>query len=546
MGNREGELLPEPAMTELPGYEFVKRLGEGSGGSVYLARQVGLSRLVAVKHVQIISPTRTSKALIKRFRREARAMAQLDHPNIVGVLDFLSEDRDLFLILEYIEGPTLRQVQSYLTLPTSLHIVSEITSAVDYARSRGIVHRDLKPENVLFARSGQSKLTDFGIAKIVSATAYGGQLSAFSTQAGNILGTAAYISPEAAGAKGRLDHRADLYGLGVMTYELLVRRLPFPPGPDLYSTLVAHATEPVPRPTALVIGFPENVEAVLLRALEKDPERRQPDVGAFWLELQAAASSAWPGWESEVNLSELTAAGVGTSHGAVGAEPPTIGSAAGPPTVVPSSDRQRGPLKRPDDRPTINAGSNGEVDQEAGSGVGRRPVASGGSSISSAGTSRQGPPQSGGPDPSVWQPKRRPRRLRLVLVAAAVVAVGLVVGILVARGASPPTLSGLAIAAVTVSTQPSSEGRCPQAQFLFRGAIDTNGGSGALRYQWTYPNTVLGPIATASVPSGTKQVVETLQFAYSGSAAASGAATLHVVSPTDVSSAPSTVQYQCP
>jgi serine/threonine-protein kinase len=262
--------------------------------------------MVAIKHLRIHTLTPRNEALVSRFRREARTMANLLHPNIVGVLDFFSESPNFYLVEEYVDGPTLRDVQGNITTPTALRVISEIAEALDFAHRRGVAHRDLKPENVLLDRSGRSKLADFGIAKIFSGTAFGGRYSEFVTQAGSILGTAAYISPEAAGAKGLVDHpRSDLYTLGIISYELLLNRLPFPPGADFYGTLLAHASEPVPRPTSVVPGFPPEVEAVLLKALEKQPAQRQPDVCIYWDELHAAASKAWPGWERRVSLTEL-------------------------------------------------------------------------------------------------------------------------------------------------------------------------------------------------------------------------------------------------
>jgi serine/threonine protein kinase len=360
-------------------------------------------------------------------------MAQLEHPNIVAVIDFLSQGSNFFLVLEYVDGPTLRNVQPHLSLPTALHIVSEMTSAVDYAHRRGIVHRDLKPENVLFTPSGRTKLTDFGIAKILSATAYGGELSSFSTQAGNILGTAAYISPEAAGAKGRIDYRADLYGLGVMTYELLVRRLPFEWTSDFYSMLAAHATRPVPRPTALVAGFPEDVEVVLLRALEKDPDRRQRDVGTFWTELHQAASACWSGWEDDVDLSEITEHGTGRSTEGDGAtRRGAEGRSVDARTPGPTRGGAASANAPPDDRPTIHGVAADESGRETRSAWVRRATAS---EDDSEARSRQPSPDqdSRGLDRAVYQPPKRSRRLPLILIAVAVPVAAIVIAIVITQ-----------------------------------------------------------------------------------------------------------------
>ncbi|HWC38645.1 MAG TPA: serine/threonine-protein kinase [Acidimicrobiales bacterium] len=351
-------------MPELPGYEFLEPLGRGASGTVYRANQLALGRTVAIKHMRMAVRTRGNEALVKRFRREARTMAHLEHPNIVRVLDFYSNDPDFYLVEEYVDGPTLRDVQDRLSHANALHVISQLAAALAFAHHKGVAHRDLKPENVLLAPSGDSKLTDFGIAKIFSGTAYGGRFTEVRTQAGNILGTVAYMSPEAAAGKGDVDHRTDLYALGVISYELLVRRLPFLPGSHFYTTLLAYASEPVPRPTSFVTGFPLEVEAVLLKALEKEPDRRQRDVGAFWGELRAAASAGWPGWEREVDLSTLGRSGTGGDNGAEqgrgrspGRDNRTVAAGAVLPPPPPPGSRHGDarPASRPlpDHRPTV-------------------------------------------------------------------------------------------------------------------------------------------------------------------------------------------------
>lgn len=364
MTDYEGPEASRADMPELPGYEFLEPLGQGASGTVYRANQLALGRTVAIKHLRIAVPTRSNEALIKRFRREARTMAHLEHPNIVRVLDFYSNDPDFYLVEEFVDGPTLREVQDGLSRSNALHVISQIAAALAFAHHHGIAHRDLKPENVLLARSGDSKLVDFGIAKIFSGTAYGGRFTEVRTQAGNILGTVAYMSPEAAAGKAEVDHRTDLYALGVISYELLVKRLPFPVDSYFYTTLLAHASEPVPRPTSFVTGFPLEVEAVLLRALEKEPDRRQRDVGAFWGELRAAASAGWPGWEHEVDIGTLGRGGSGVDKGAEqgpgrssGEGKKTVAAGAVPPPPPPPGPRPKdaSPASRSvaDHRPTI-------------------------------------------------------------------------------------------------------------------------------------------------------------------------------------------------
>jgi serine/threonine protein kinase len=519
---------PFPA---LAGFDFLRELGEGGSGTVYLARQLSLDRLVAIK--KLVAVGDGAESLTKRFRREARATARLTHPNIVQVYDFVTCDGNLYLVLEYVEGPTLRQVQARLTRPTALHIISQLVSAIGYASRHGIAHRDLKPENVLVSSSGQCKLTDFGIARIFSETAYGGALSAFHTQAANILGTAAYISPEAAEGRPGVDHRADLYSLGVITYELLVGQLPFCSSESFYAAILAHATQPVPRPTTISPGFPPAVEAVLLRALQKAPNDRQKDVDEFWQELEAAAGRAWPQWQRFVNLDELTSdaepvAGyheepAGSTCGASAIATPLPHPSASAATVVsPAFDARTTVLAPPLPGP-----------RSADPSLAPAFAASG--------------HRSGQSQRQLWRPARAGRRrLLAVLAAATLLGVGLIVLLLALRSA-PTSGSPLAVTGVTVATvAPPGGARCPQATINFRARIDTNGGSGVLRYQWIYPDHSYGAVRKIRVPYQAGPVIETLQFTYTGQRSAAGTASLHVLSPNDVSSTPAPVVYRCP
>jgi serine/threonine protein kinase len=519
---------PFPA---LAGFDFVRVLGEGGAGTVYLARQLSLDRLVAIKKLMAMGDG--AESLTKRFRREARATARLTHPNIVQVYDFVACDGNLYLVLEYVEGPTLRQVQDRLTRPTALHIISQLVSAIGYASRHGIAHRDLKPENVLISSSGQCKLTDFGIARVFSETAYGGALSGFHTQAANILGTAAYISPEAAEGRAGVDHRADLYSLGVITYELLVGQLPFSSSDSLYAAILAHTTQPVPRPTMVSPGFPPAVEAVLLQALSKAPSQRQRNVQDFWLQLEAAAGRAWPQWQRSINLNELTSdpelvAGYheepagSTRVASVVSTPPPHPSASAATVLSPVFDARTTVLAPPLPGPR-------RADSFPPSALptsGRRPD-----------VSQQG----------LWRPARARRRNLLAALAAAILLSAGLIGLLLTLRSTTTNGSPLAVTDVTVATAaPAGGAHCPQATINFRARIDTNGGSGVLRYQWIYPDHSPGTVRNVRVPYKAGPVIETLQFTYTGPRSAAGAATLHVLTPNDVLSPPASVVYQCP
>jgi serine/threonine-protein kinase len=203
--------------------------------------------------------------------------------------------------MEYVDGRTLREVLECedLAIPQALAIIEQLAAAVDYAGGRKVVHRDLKPSNVLVTPDGRCKVADFGIAKLVGRA----NESGFTTQAGSVLGTVAYLSPEQAAGTARIDRRSDVYGLAVMAYEMLVGRVPFPvAADDPYRTLNAHLQAPVPRPEELRASFPRAVAAVLLAGLAKKPRQRPRRAARFWHALEAASDEAWPKWRERSSI----------------------------------------------------------------------------------------------------------------------------------------------------------------------------------------------------------------------------------------------------
>jgi predicted Ser/Thr protein kinase len=308
---------------DLAGIEFVQTIGRGAMGAVYLARQTALNRYVAAK--QILGAWNGDPEMLARFQREARALAQMNHPNVVGIYDLSTSGNDLFMIMEYVRGPSLRQLmdRQQLTVAQALRTLGDISAALEYASKLGIVHRDLKPGNVFVTVSGASKLGDFGLVKMVS-----GQ-SNFQTQAGTILGTPAYMSPEQAEGKADLDQRTDVYSLAVMAFELLTGRLPFPSIPgNIMASLDAHISQPPPRPTDIVPGFPKQVEAALLEGLAKDPKKRPKTGGDLWKKIHDAAGKAWPGWESNSDLAAIALE-------AAPPAPPPLPAPGAPPMIEP-------------------------------------------------------------------------------------------------------------------------------------------------------------------------------------------------------------------
>jgi serine/threonine protein kinase len=256
----------------LGNYQIVEKIGAGGMGAVYKAYQPSLGRFVAIK----VLPPQTSgdPAFGERFAQEARAIGKLRHPNIVTAFDFTQQDDIAYLVSDYIDGGTLAdQLGTPLPLEYAMSILGPLGAALDYAHARGIVHRDIKPQNILLTRDGAPVLTDFGLAKIVGP---GSGL----TQVGSLMGTAEYMAPELAGGSEVAGPAADQYALGLIAYQLLVGRHPFPADNPL-SALMAHVHKPVPIPSQLGVVLPPGAEAALLRALAKKPEERFARVSDF-------------------------------------------------------------------------------------------------------------------------------------------------------------------------------------------------------------------------------------------------------------------------
>jgi tetratricopeptide (TPR) repeat protein/tRNA A-37 threonylcarbamoyl transferase component Bud32 len=247
-------------------YALLKKLGEGGKGVVFKARDTVLNRVVAVK---VLKSAVTSEEAYSRFMTEARAVAKLNHPNIVTIHDIGKEDGKQFFVLEFVDGESLRDLmQTYpegkCDVQTVLRIGMDVCSALQYAHSEKVLHRDIKPENVMVTRDGTAKLMDFGLAKII------GQPQV--TQEGVIIGTVAYVAPEAALGKG-VDARSDLYSLGAVLYEALSGKPPFQ-GDDPIKVIFGHIHD---HPVSLAKQNPKAPQALadcIMKLLEKEPEKR--------------------------------------------------------------------------------------------------------------------------------------------------------------------------------------------------------------------------------------------------------------------------------
>ena len=256
-------------------YEIVQRVGRGGMADVFLARDVLLDRPVAVK---VLFPEyATDPAFVERFRREAQAAANLNHPNIVSVYDWGRVGNTYFMAMEYVEGRTLADIlrsDQALTSAQAADIASEVASALSFAHRNGVVHRDVKPANILIGSTGVVKVADFGIARAVD-TAQEANL----TQTGAVMGTATYFSPEQAQG-GQPDPRSDVYSLGIVLYEMVAGAPPF-----LGENAVGVAYKQVhdqPRPlNQIVLDIPRAFEAIVAKCLAKDPSIRYQSADAL-------------------------------------------------------------------------------------------------------------------------------------------------------------------------------------------------------------------------------------------------------------------------
>ncbi len=253
-------------------YEVIGPLGRGGMASVYRAYQANLDREVAIK--VMAEQFASDPAFVERFRREARSIARLQHPNILTVYDAGEDNGVLYIVMELIEGETLKEELNGkpLSLERTTQVLSQVASALDYANSRGIIHRDVKPSNVLIAKNGRAVLSDFGIAKMVQANT---QL----TGTGVGVGTPDYMSPEQAMGE-ELDARSDEYSLGVMVYEMLTGRVPFT-GDTPIAIVMGHVSKPLPSVRQLNPQIPPSVEQVLNKVLSKKPVERFEGCSAF-------------------------------------------------------------------------------------------------------------------------------------------------------------------------------------------------------------------------------------------------------------------------
>jgi predicted Ser/Thr protein kinase len=278
--------MPMDAPQTLGKYELRGTLGRGAMGIVYDGWDPQIARRVAIKTVPVPpDPDPDTAEEIARFKREAQAAGRLSHPNIVGVYDY-GETGDLaYIVMEFVEGPSLKGLldkQERFAVPDLRRVMEGLLAGLQFSHDRGVVHRDIKPANVMLTKEGQPKIADFGIARI--------EMSSM-TQAGTMLGTPAYMSPEQ--FMGQVvDARTDVYAAGVVLYQLLTGEKPFDGG----LTAIMHKvlnTEPPP-PSTLAVTAPAALDAVVKRAMAKRPDDRYPSAAAFAEAIRAALDAPPP------------------------------------------------------------------------------------------------------------------------------------------------------------------------------------------------------------------------------------------------------------
>jgi serine/threonine-protein kinase len=268
-------------------YRVLEPLGRGGMARVYRAYHPQLDRYVAIKVLR--SDLVGEGEFLARFRREARAVAALRHPNIVQVFDSDVQDDVYYMVLELLEGDTLKtRLNDYrvrgerIPLGEMVRVLLDVLDGLAYAHSEGMIHRDIKPANILLTKRGQAVVADFGIARIVGGTRH--------TMSGALMGTLDYMAPEQ-GMKGHSDVRSDIYSLGIVVYEMLAQRTPFEADTPL-AVLMKHVNDPLPLPRKIDPTIPESFERIVLKSLAKDPDDRYQSAEEMAQSLRQAAEEA--------------------------------------------------------------------------------------------------------------------------------------------------------------------------------------------------------------------------------------------------------------
>ncbi|WP_145441750.1 Stk1 family PASTA domain-containing Ser/Thr kinase [Staphylococcus hominis] len=278
-------------------YQLIDKLGGGGMSMVYLAEDTILERKVAIKAISI--PQSEKDETMKRFYREVNSATQIVHENIVEVYDVEEDDDNFYLIMEYIDGPTLSEyIHSHgpLNIETAIDFIKQILNGVKQAHEQRIIHRDIKPQNVLINKDKILKIFDFGIAKALSETSM--------TQTNHVLGTVQYLSPEQ--AKGdKTNETTDIYSIGIVLYEMLVGEPPFS-GETAVSIAIKHIQETVPNITEKYPNIPQSLSNVVLKATEKNPKDRYQTIEEMYNDLSSVLVTSRLNEEKHTRISDTT------------------------------------------------------------------------------------------------------------------------------------------------------------------------------------------------------------------------------------------------
>lgn len=266
-------------------YQIIRSIGEGGMANVYLAYDTILDRNVAVKILR--GDLATDEKFVRRFQREAISASSLSHPNIVEMYDVGEDDGNYFIVMEYIDGKTLKSLikrRGALTLPEVIDIMLQLTSAIACAHDSYIIHRDIKPQNVMILDDGRVKITDFGIAIASNATEL--------TQTNSVMGSVHYLPPEQANGQGATI-KSDIYSLGILMFELISGHVPFK-GDNAVEIAIKQMKEPLPNVCKLVDGVPQSMENIILKACAKNPKNRYDSVREMYGDLKECLDDEAP------------------------------------------------------------------------------------------------------------------------------------------------------------------------------------------------------------------------------------------------------------
>ena len=258
-------------------YEILKSIGEGGMANVYLAQDKILNRKVAIKVLR--GDLANDEKFIRRFQREAIAASSLSHKAIVEMYDVGEDNGTYYIVMEYVEGKTLKQLlkkRGNLTIPEVIDIMLQLTDGIAHAHDSYIIHRDLKPQNIMISDDGAIKITDFGIAMAMNGTQF--------TQTNSVMGSVHYLPPEQASGKGS-STKSDIYSMGILMYELLTGKLPFK-GDNAVEIALKHMKDPLPSIRKINPDIPQSVENIIIKATAKNPNNRYADVRSMYKDIK--------------------------------------------------------------------------------------------------------------------------------------------------------------------------------------------------------------------------------------------------------------------